>query len=290
MFWDSTRLFNRPATGVLRKESKTETSDDVKSLPTDQSNDMDMAQMQKMAMVGVLSAGAMHDINNFLSVIIGSLELYEEDFKSASPDTLPSIKHVNDAKYAARHAAKILLSYMAFSRNGNSFAERIMPEELFSELEILAFKGAHPSLTYSFETQSRARLFLDRNMLVASILNLLINAKQAVNERGSIKVVYRDASKPEANSINSRHAIAITVQDDGCGIAPEIAAQIATPFFTTKASGQGTGLGLSVVKSFAKQVNGDFYLRNGAAGAIATLLLPVELDVEKSKTSAFCGY
>lgn len=283
MFWDPSRLWNKnvlgPRTGD-RPIVKSETlNDDFASVTADHCG-FDVVQMQKMAMVGMLSAGAMHDINNFISVVIGSLELYEEDFKTETSNAVPNIKHVSDAKYAARYAAKILSSFMAFSRNGNTFAETIEPENLLSEIELLGLKGAHPTLTYTFDLASHTSIFIDRNMLVASLLNLLINARQAVNERGKIHITYRDATRFEARSINSAHAIAISVQDDGDGLSPENSERIATPFFTTKAKGQGTGLGLTIVKSFAKQSNGNFSLKNGDKGAIATLILPIKPNSE----------
>lgn len=236
------------------------------------------AEARKMEAVGRLTGGVAHDFNNILTVILGNLDLYDELQTDAERDGV-----VTEARLAASRAATLTAQLLSYSRRAPLLPEvitvgdylrgfRAMCDRLLPETVSVICDTGRPGLT----------VHADPNQLTTALLNLVINARDAMPEGGCITITAapRDLGPGKAAGAGAARPLsgaftAITVRDQGPGIAPEMMADVLTPFFTTKPVGKGSGLGLSMVLGFAEQTRGALTLRNRDDGGLeAELLLP----------------
>ena len=233
---------------------------------------------QKMEAVGQLTGGLAHDFNNMLMAITGSLELLGADAADGRLDDLDG--HVAAALEAATRAAALTHRLLAFSRRQTLDPRPTDPNKLIAGMRGLIQRTVGPEITLrtTFAPDACA-ILCDPHQLESAILNLCINARDAMPAGGRIVVETANALLHEPRG--PRHemlpveCVAITITDSGGGMSPDILARAFDPFFTTKPSGQGTGLGLSMVYGFARQSGGQVRIDSAVgAGTTVRLYLP----------------
>jgi len=217
-----------------------------------------LRQIQKMEAIGQLSGGVAHDFNNILTVIKGNAALLETD--PALPAELRDF--VTEISRAAKRAAKLTGQLLAFSRRQNLHTSGVDLHESISNLlkMLQRLVGEHITMRMNFIAGS-ANVFADPSMLDQVILNLVVNARDAMPGGGRIELETEiceiNARAAAANpNVRPGHFVRLTVRDTGCGMTPEVRARIFEPFFTTKDVGKGTGLGLAVVYGIVSQHKG----------------------------------
>ncbi len=219
-----------------------------------------LRQSQKMEAVGQLTGGIAHDFNNLLAGIIGSLELLGTRVAEGRVNDLG--RYVSTALSSANRAAALTHRLLAFSRRQALDPKPLDVNRLAVSLEELIRRTVGPSIQVETVIAGGLwRTLCDANQLENALLNLAINARDAMPGGGKLTIEAVNARLDDAYA--SRHLdvaagqyVAISVTDTGAGMAPEVVARVFEPFFTTKPLGQGTGLGLSMVYGFAKQSNG----------------------------------
>ncbi len=217
-----------------------------------------LRQSQKMESIGQLAAGVAHDFNNLLTVIQGHADLLSSD-PELSAESLDSVNHITGA---AQRAANLTHQLLAFSRKQLMQLRVIAVNEVLDQILDMLRRviGEHISLQVSC-SPSLPGIRADAGMVEQVVINLAVNARDAMPEGGVLRLVtslfIADEAfvrqQPEARL--GRH-VCLTISDTGCGIAPSIVNRIFDPFFTTKDVGKGTGLGLATVYGIVKQHGG----------------------------------
>jgi len=215
---------------------------------------------QKMEAVGQLTGGIAHDFNNLLAGIIGSLELVQT---RVTQGRLAEVeRYVGTAMTSANRAASLIHRLLAFSRRQTLDPRPVDVNRLAASLEDLIRRTVGPAI--QVETVIAGGLWkalCDANQLENAVLNLAINARDAMPAGGRLTVEATNAYLDEAyarrhDGITPGQYVAVSVTDTGVGMPADVIARVFEPFFTTKPPGQGTGLGLSMVYGFARQSNG----------------------------------
>jgi PAS domain S-box-containing protein len=238
-------------------------------------------QAQKMEAVGQLTGGIAHDFNNILQVIMGNLELARLNLARA-PDTGPHgevvMRALETAQRASQSAKQTVQRLLAFSR-----LQPLVPTEL--DLNVLVGDLADMFARVLGETirvdtilaPSLWLTFADRNQLESVLLNLVVNAREALQDGGRllIETANVEIGAGTAQDIAPGQYVGLTVSDSGCGIEPANLEKVFEPFFTTKETGKGSGLGLSMVYGFVKQSGGHIRIDSTVgAGTTIRIYLP----------------
>ena len=218
-----------------------------------------LRQSQKMEAIGQLTGGIAHDFNNLLQVIAGNLQLIGKLAKGNEKIESRTSK----AQAAVQRGAKLSNQLLAFGRKQPLDPKVVHVGRLLNELDDLLRRSIGDSI--DIETIIGGGLwnaFVDPSQLENAILNLAINARDAMQGTGKLTIEVHNASLDDAYAaqnpdIKPGQYVAIVVTDVGPGMTPEVAAQAFEPFFTTKPVGQGTGLGLAMVYGFMKQSGGN---------------------------------
>ncbi|MDX2322154.1 MAG: cache domain-containing protein [Moritella sp.] len=240
-----------------------------------------LMQAQRMNAVGQLAGGLAHDFNNILTIILGNLVAAERCF----PENNSLLKKLAPAIRASRRGSDITNRLLAFSRRQPLQPRRINIADLIDETVEL-IKDSLPStiVIKTHFSSYRLQASVDPSQLENCLINLMLNAKDAMPKGGDISINVSDidiASNIESGShfdepVEPGKYLVIDVIDHGCGFTRDAMNMAFEPFYTTKSSGQGSGLGLSMVFGFIKQSRGFINLSNGVnAGAKVTLLLPL---------------
>ncbi|MGE6531005.1 PAS domain S-box protein [Pseudomonas sp. NPDC077382] len=237
-----------------------------------------LRQSQKMEAVGQLTGGLAHDFNNLLTGISGSLELLEKRVEQGRVDALGS--YLDMARSATRRAAALTHRLLAFSRRQTLDPAATHVGELISDLQDLLSRTVGPAV--KLETSFGPALWftlVDRNQLENALLNLCINARDAMPEGGTLFLSTRNVQVEADEAVSLDVApgayVVITVADTGVGMSKEVVAQAFDPFFTTKPLGMGTGLGLSMVYGFTRQSGGQVSIDSEpGTGTRVSLFLP----------------
>ncbi|WP_342658595.1 PAS domain S-box protein [Sphingomonas sp. NY01] len=248
-----------------------------------------LRQAQKMEAVGQLTGGIAHDFNNMLAVTIGSLDLLNRRIGASDARAK---RYIDAATDGARRAATLTQRLLAFSRQQPLRPEAVDPNRLVS--------GMSDLLRHSLGGDVRLETVLaggiwpthvDPNQLENVILNLAINARDAMPEGGRVTIETQNAhldSRYVASQMGvaAGHYVLIAVSDTGTGMPPEVIAKAFDPFFTTKGVGKGTGLGLSQVYGFVKQSGGHvkIYSEPGE-GTTVKVYLPRLIGAEAEPAS-----
>ncbi|WP_312932983.1 PAS domain-containing protein [Pseudomonas sp.] len=241
-----------------------------------------LRQSQKMEAVGQLTGGLAHDFNNLLAGISGALELMK---LRISQNRLGDVdKYMSAAQGAAKRAAGLTHRLLAFSRRQTLDPQAIDVVKLIEELSDLIQRSVGPSIvieTFSVGGYWRARA--DASQLENALLNLCINARDAMPEGG--RIIIETANRwigveaARVLDVPTGQYLSISVIDNGTGMPPEVLAKAFDPFFTTKPIGQGTGLGLSMIYGFAKQSGGQARIfSEEGRGTTVTIYLPRSQD------------
>ena len=232
-------------------------------------------QSQKLEAIGQLTGGIAHDFNNLLTAVLGSLEL----LRKRLPNDPKAIALLENAAQGAQRGATLTKRMLAFARNYELRQDVIAIPELVHGMTELLQRSVGP--TYVVET--RFPLVLksieaDPNQLELAILNLSLNARDAMPDGGEIILAAREENiaSGHPSGLGGGRYIRLSVTDMGEGMDEETLRRATEPFFTTKGVGKGTGLGLSMVHGFAEQTGGRLFLHSRkGSGTTAELLLPV---------------
>lgn len=234
-------------------------------------------QAQKMEATGQLVGGVAHDFNNILTAVIGNLELYSEVDLAQDKDHF-----VAEARSSAMIAAKLIKQLMAYSRLSKLEASETHLADLFDQLQGLSRRLLPKSITLEFvKPRADLKINVDPNQLITALINLLVNARDALDDKGLVVVdcqeVGVDSRSARLNgySLEDGRYVEIRVKDNGPGVDRSIIDNVTTPFFTTKPVGKGSGLGLSMVEGFARQSGGGLLVTSSSAGACFSVFLPI---------------
>ena len=219
-----------------------------------------LRQSRKMQAVGQLTGGIAHDFNNLLTGIIGNLELLQLRVAAGRFDGLD--RYAGLAAASAERAAALAQRLLTFARRQPRDSKRVEVNRLLSGMEDLLRRTLEPAV--SLEMALAGALWptlCDPNQLENAILNLAINARDAMPNGGRLTVETANAELDPAyaearGDVKAGQYVVIAVTDTGFGMAPDVVAKAFDPFFTTKPTGQGTGLGLSMLYDFIKHSNG----------------------------------
>ena len=219
-----------------------------------------LRQAQKMEAVGQLTGGIAHDFNNLLAGIVGSLDLMQTRIAQGRTENVE--RYAKAAMSSAQRAAALTHRLLAFARRQPLDPKPVNANQLIASMEDLLRRTIGPLHALEIVTAGGLWTTLcDPNQLESAILNLAINARDAMPDGGKLIIEtangYLDdayaAAQPE---LRSGQYVAICITDTGTGMPPDVIERVFEPFFTTKPLGQGTGLGLSMVYGFAKQSEG----------------------------------
>ncbi len=219
-----------------------------------------LRQSQKMEAVGQLTGGLAHDFNNLLTGITGSLELLQSRLAQGRFDTVD--RYVNAAQGAARRAASLTQRLLAFSRRQTLDPKPTNVNRLVTGMEELIRRTVGPSI--EIEVVGATGLWptlIDPGQLENALLNLCINARDAMPEGGRLTIEtgnkWMDERIAQERDLDPGQYVSLCVTDTGTGMTPEVIARAFDPFFTTKPLGEGTGLGLSMIYGFVRQSGGQ---------------------------------
>ncbi|MYZ48059.1 cell cycle histidine kinase CckA [Propylenella binzhouense] len=235
------------------------------------------AQSQKMQAVGQLAGGIAHDFNNVLTAIIGFSDL----LLTSHRPTDPAFQDIMNIKQNANRAAGLVRQLLAFSRRQTLRPQTIELAEVLSDISVLLDRLLGERIELKVEHgRDLWPIRADLNQLEQVIVNLAVNARDAMPEGGALTI--RTRNVPEAETAGSREQgfrpgdyVMIEVADSGIGMSPEVMEKIFEPFFSTKEVGKGTGLGLSTVYGIIKQTGGYIYVDSKqGAGTTFRILLP----------------
>lgn len=230
-------------------------------------------QAQKVEALGTLTSGVAHDFNNLLSVIQGNLELLE-----AYPDDAERDTYLTAALTAAQRGAQLTRQLTSYGRKAELWPRQMSPTNILHTLEGMARRVLPANITLDIRRDpTEAAIFTDETLLQSALLNLVINARDAMPSGGTITLRVLNPALPPAKLKLSHSGgfVAFEVTDTGTGIAADVLANIRDPFFTTKPVGQGSGLGLPMVCGFAVQSGGDVDIQSRVGfGTTVRLYLP----------------
>ncbi|GJD48957.1 Sensor histidine kinase RcsC [Methylobacterium crusticola] len=238
-----------------------------------------LRQSQKMEAVGQLTGGIAHDFNNLLTGIVGSLDLMQTRIAEGRIDTLG--RYAGLAMASAQRAAALTHRLLAFSRRQPLEAQPVDVNQLVGSIDDLLRRTLGERVRLDVAVAGGLWLTLcDPNQLENAILNLAINARDAMPDGGTLTIATTNADLGHAGlardvGVGTGQYVAIAVSDTGTGMPPDVIARAFDPFFTTKPIGQGTGLGLSMIYGFAKQSEGSVEIESALGrGTTVTLYLP----------------
>jgi len=232
-------------------------------------------QAQKMDSIGQLTGGIAHDFNNLLMAVLSSLEL----IRKRLPNDPKILALLENAVQGTQRGATLTKRMLAFARR-----QELKPEALqISEIVRGMTQLLQRSLGSSIDIETRFPLFsrpvmADANQLEMALLNLVVNARDAMPDGGQIVISARQevVSEGDRAVLKPSHYVCLSVRDHGSGMDEETLRRATEPFFTTKGVGKGTGLGLSMVHGLAEQLGGAFTLKSRLGeGTTAELWLPV---------------
>lgn len=218
-----------------------------------------LLQSQKMEAVGQLTGGIAHDFNNLLTGIVGSLDLLQTRLNEGRTENVP--RYINAAMTSANRAAALTHRLLAFARRQPLIPKAVDANQLVVSLEDLLRRTIGETIDLAIVAADDLWPTLcDPNQLESALLNLAINARDAMPHGGKLIITTSnarlDGASADTPALEPGDYICIGVADSGIGMSPEVAARAFDPFFTTKPIGQGTGLGLSMIYGFARQSNG----------------------------------
>jgi signal transduction histidine kinase/ActR/RegA family two-component response regulator len=236
-----------------------------------------LAESQKMEAIGKLAGGVAHDFNNMLTAILGYSSLIVED----APADSPIREQANQIKRAAESAGSLTQKLLAFSRRQVLQTNQFDFTALLESLLLLVRRVIGANIIVTSQTQPGLwPVLADPAQVEQSIVNLAINARDAMPDGGTLQITARNAPRPQGErrpdgDVKPGNYVQIVVADNGTGMDDSTRARMFEPFFTTKPSGQGTGLGLSTVYGFVRQCGGHIGVTTAPGhGTAIEMLLP----------------
>ena len=233
-------------------------------------------EMQKMESLGQLTGGVAHDFNNLLMVILGNLEL----LRKRVPNDALAVKLIDGATQGAERGATLTKRMLAFARRQALKPETVEVARLFEGMRDMMCRtlGATIQISTDFQSELPA-IRVDPNQLELALLNLALNARDAMPLGGSLGISARRMPADSGPSgLDAGDYVCVSVADSGAGMDDVTLRRATEPFFTTKGAGKGTGLGLSMVHGLAAQSGGALRIRSAlGSGTTIELWLPVSI-------------
>jgi PAS domain S-box-containing protein len=244
-----------------------------------------LRQSQKMEAVGQLTGGIAHDFNNLLAGITASLELMQRRIDRERFDELS--RYTTTAMTSATRAVALTQRLLAFSRRQSLQPVVLEPRTVVAGLEEMIRRSVGPGIAVECSFRGGDRVQCDPNQLENALLNLCINARDAMPNGGTLKLKVErrvvDATASAEIMIPTGAYATISVSDTGTGIKPEVLPRVFEPFYTTKKIGEGTGLGLSMIYGFTQQSGGQVRIHSTeGVGTSVTMYFPV-VNLEPTK-------
>ena len=226
-----------------------------------------LRQSQKMEAIGQLTGGIAHDFNNLLTAVIGNLDMIRNRVQGERLQRM-----ADNALEAARKGSKLASQLLAFSRSQRMDIGPVDLEQLLNGMSGLLSQSVGPSVRVDVRIDENARYAIsDTNQLELAILNLAVNARDAMPEGGSLTITARFVRDAERGLPH----VELAVADTGSGMTEEVQARAIEPFYTTKPTGQGTGLGLSQVYAVVRESGGTFAIDSARGrGTTVRMMLP----------------
>ena len=233
-----------------------------------------LAQAQKLEALGQLTSGIAHDFNNITAAIAGGFAVIER--RTTDPRIIEIARH---GLNAAERGAGLVKQLLSFAQQQVLTPKIVNIHDVLEEARPLLHRAVGLQVNLTIEcAESIGLVRVDQGMLEAALINLAINARDAMPDGGALRIEARRTSPGEAGSpagLLLPDAIAITFADEGMGIPPETLKRVMEPFFSTKGPGKGTGLGLAMVHGFSEQSGGLFSIESTVGkGTAATIYLP----------------
>lgn len=221
---------------------------------------------QKFEALGHLAGSVAHDFNNILAIIVGAAELAQMGYES-EPDAIRDDLHAIAA--AAQRGKALTAQLLAFARRRPTLGSAVSPSVVIAEMQHLLVRLAGQRITLSVSSHSTARVQIDETQLEQIIVNLVVNARDAIEERGTVRIETHDELVGEVESVDGSilpggRYVRVRVADSGRGIDPSVVDRIFEPFFTTKSDREGTGLGLATVLAAVRHARGGITLESSA--------------------------
>ncbi len=230
----------------------------------------EMLKSQKLESLGVLAGGIAHDFNNILTGILGNISLVNRQLDPSGS----MARRLESCEKAAVRASELTQQLLTFARGGEPVRKKIDPDRLIRESAAFVLRGSNVSCEFALADDLR-RIDADAGQISQVLHNILINAIQAMPGGGRVRITAKNEELGAVNSVNlpAGDYLKIVVEDQGCGIFPEILSRIFDPYFTTKDT--GSGLGLASAYSIIKRHGGDIGVTSTVGrGSRFTLFLP----------------
>lgn len=227
-----------------------------------------LQRAQRLEAVGQLAGGIVHDFNNLLTAILAYTELAEIAIEGGES----AVSHLNEIRKIADQAGKLTLQLLTFTRAEERIIETVDPNDVVASISRLLRRliGEDVDIRYAL-TDDVGLIQVDRAQLSQIIINLAVNARQAMPGGGTLTI----GTQARPGALGERDAVCLSVGDTGVGIPMDLQQRIFEPLFTTKAPGQGTGLGLATVRSIVEEGDGRVNVESEVgAGARFDVLFP----------------
>lgn len=244
-----------------------------------------LVQAGKMEAIGQLTGGVAHDFNNLLAAVLGGIHVLERRVALDERNKLI----VDQIRHAAEHGAELVRRMMAFARKQDLAPTSVDPSNLCTTVAGLVEHTLGGTISIEWQCgETGSNLFVDKTQLELALLNLILNARDAMPQGGKVTVTIDqpgDQTPADGAPLPSGDSIRIRVDDEGAGIAQDEIDRITQPFYTTKEAGKGTGLGLSMVLGFVQQSGGRLLITSEVdVGTCVEMILPATRQPEPAKT------
>jgi len=243
-----------------------------------------LRQAQKMEAMGKLTGGIAHDFNNLLAVIGGSFELLRKRLPPSDPRTESLIEN---GLQATRRGAGLVQRLLSFARKQELRPSAVALPDLVIGMRELLKRSVETNISIDLRFPlDLPQAYVDANQLEMVLINLVVNARDAMPDGGSICIEGQSRTAAEAGRIDAPGYVILIVRDDGIGMEPEVLARATDPFFTTKGPGNGTGLGLSMAHGLAEQSGGRLQIHSRPGkGTTVEIWLPIATERQAEQTS-----
>jgi signal transduction histidine kinase/CheY-like chemotaxis protein len=247
-----------------------------------------LRQAQKMEAIGQLTGGIAHDFNNLLTVIVGGL-----DMMVRRPDQPERVVRLAEAAMtAARRGEQLTQQLLAYSRRQLLHPQTLNPNRILLNFKQLAGRAAGEAIVLEFDLDPAVDpIRIDPAQFESAVLNLIVNARDAMPRGGKIKVatcsMHRGTEAVTGGSLSPGHYVVVSITDEGMGMDSQTLARVFEPFFTTKEVGKGSGLGLAQVYGFARSAGGDVSIDSKVGvGTTVNLYFPRSSDAASEEAQA----
>jgi PAS domain S-box-containing protein len=232
-----------------------------------------LVQAQKIEALGQFTGGIAHDFNNVLAAVLGTYRMIKR--RTSDEQVLEFVRH---GESAAERAAGLVRQLMGFARREELRPTRVDPADLMHDVAPLVRHAVGTDIACDIDIEDGCwPIIVDRQRLEVSLLNLVLNARDAMKgQKGSVRVsVRKEENEFRSERLRLGAHVVFTIEDSGSGMVPAVAARATEPFFTTKPRGSGTGLGLATAHGFAEQSGGALLIDSqSGVGTKVSILLP----------------